>query len=491
MDINLTSRQTEALRAINDAAVVDVLYGGAKGGGKTVFLCCWAYWLASQIIEQFSLKPSSTPPHVGFIGRKQSVDFTMTTLQTWQEIIPQASYVIHGATDRHPKHILIEGRVAIDFGGFDRQETVNKFNSAEYVFIGIDQAEELTQDDVSVLRASRRMKLGGKQLRYKGLFTANPAPSWLKPEFIDAPAPQNRFVQALPSDNPYLPTTYVGILQEAFKHRPELLQAYLYGSWEAIEEAAQIIKYSWLSAAKVRLKPASPIREYLVCDPARFGDDETVIYRMIDAEIADKIILPYCKTTEISNRLARESRQHGDCMAVVESIGADLGAGVLDELEDLGVPRLQFNPAGAASRPDKYYNLRAEAWDTAARCLCDGVMPESNCLLACRNMYTLLESQLCAPCYKFRGMKLLVEAKEDIKKRIGRSPDHGDAYVIGLWAWRFVTTGAEDRVKAKEYRLLADKYRSPWLVRFQVLYVGVINFLKIIWTGYYFRGRIW
>lgn len=458
----LTNRQIQALQALNDRSVTDVLYGGAKGGGKSWFLCWWAYWLTTQIIDQFDLQPTDTPPHIGFIGRKQSVDFTMTTLQTWQEVIPRQSYTIKGATDRHPKHILIEGRAAIDFGGFDRQETVNKFNSAEYVFIGIDQAEELTQDDVSVLRASRRMKLSGKQLRYKGLFTANPAPSWLKPEFIDNPAAQNRFVQALPSDNPHLPTTYVGILQEAFKHRPELLQAYLYGSWEALEGANQIIKYGWLSAAKLRAKPTSDIHDYLVCDPARFGDDETVIYRMIDAEIADKIILPYCKTTEISNRLARESRQHGNCMAVVESVGADLGAGVLDELEDLEVPRLQYNPAAAASKPDKYYNLRAEAWDTAARCLCDGVMPESNCLLVCRNMYTLLESQLCSPCYKFRGTKLLVEAKEDIKKRLGRSPDHADAYVIALWAWPFITTSAEDRARKKEYSLLAAKYRSPW-----------------------------
>ena len=464
MTYELTTRQGQAFQVLNDPAVTDVLFGGAKGPGKSWFLCWWAWWLTKQIIKQFNLQPTDTPPHIGFIGRKQSVDFTMTTLQTWQEIIPRASYTIKGATDRHPKHILIEGRAAIDFGGFDRQETVNKFNSAEYVFIGVDQAEELTQDDVSILRASRRMKLGGKQLRYKGLFTANPAPSWLKPEFIDAPPPQNRFVQALPSDNPHLPTTYIGILQEAFKHRPELLQAYLYGSWSSIEGPNQIIKSQWLVDAKFRGRQEY-LRTFLVCDPARYGDDECVIYLMHDSEIAEKIILPYCKTTQISNRLARMSRQNDDCPAVVESIGADLGAGVLDELEDLKVPTIQYNPAGAPREPEKYINMRAEAWDIAARALCEGMLPQSNSLLTMASSYITLETQLCVPTYKFKGAKMLVEAKEDIKKRLGRSPDHADTFIMALWAWPQIKSSKQARKEQNDLAALSERYASPFSVR--------------------------
>jgi hypothetical protein len=38
------------------------------------------------------------------------------------------------------------------------------------------------------------------------------------------------------------------------------------------------------------------------------------------------------------------------------------------------------------------------------------------------------------PLYEFRNTKLLIESKEDIKKRLGHSPDRADAYVMGLWA---------------------------------------------------------
>ena len=58
---------------------------------------------------------------------------------------------------------------------------VNKFNSAEYGFVAVDQAEETERDDIMVLKASRRMKIQGRDLPlpYMGLWTANPAACWL------------------------------------------------------------------------------------------------------------------------------------------------------------------------------------------------------------------------------------------------------------------------------------------------------------------------
>ncbi|MHC4677039.1 MAG: hypothetical protein ACYTBZ_31550 [Planctomycetota bacterium] len=76
------------------------------------------------------------------------------------------------------------GCVCIDFGGLDKQENINKFNSAEYGFIAIDQAEETSRDDVSVAQGSLRLKIKGVPLSYKELYTANPRQCWLREEFI-------------------------------------------------------------------------------------------------------------------------------------------------------------------------------------------------------------------------------------------------------------------------------------------------------------------
>jgi hypothetical protein len=41
-----------------------------------------------------------------------------------------------------------------------------------------------------------------------------------------------------------------------------------------------------------------------------------------------------------------------------------------------------------------------------------------------------LEADLCAPRWSMQTNGIKIEAKEDIKKRIGRSPDSADAVVI-------------------------------------------------------------
>ena len=163
LEVERTKRQKMAWKALDDPKIRRVLYGGAKGGGKSYFLCVWAFTEAYKIIVANKLRPTKNPIHVGWLGRKQATDFTATTLQTWRKIIPEEYYEIKGGTEKDPKHLLIMNRVAIDYGGLDRQETINKFNSAEYAFFGIDQAEETNRDDVSVIQGSLRLKINGKE----------------------------------------------------------------------------------------------------------------------------------------------------------------------------------------------------------------------------------------------------------------------------------------------------------------------------------------
>jgi len=125
-----TERQKEAWEALADPKVRRVLFGGAKGGGKSHFLCVWLFTTLWDMMIRAHLKKSANPPHVAWFGRKQAVDLTGTTLQTWREVIPEEYYRLKGATEKDPKHILIADRIALDYGGLDNQENINKFNSA-------------------------------------------------------------------------------------------------------------------------------------------------------------------------------------------------------------------------------------------------------------------------------------------------------------------------------------------------------------------------
>ena len=64
---DLSEKQVEAYSAKEQF----VLYGGAKGGGKSWFMCIWVF-----------SKALAVPFNKIFFCRRRSVDFTNTTLET-------------------------------------------------------------------------------------------------------------------------------------------------------------------------------------------------------------------------------------------------------------------------------------------------------------------------------------------------------------------------------------------------------------------------
>lgn len=423
-----TDRQDEALKLLAVPEDTELMFGGAKGGGKSYFGCAWSFLQARDIAKALGIKKRKNPIPVAFMGRKIAKNFRETTLETWKKIIPQNAYEIRG----NGSEIVIDDTTKIMIGGLDHTETVNKFNSAELFYFFIDQAEETTKQDIAVLRGALRATFNGKRVAYKGLFTANPAVCWLKEEFIDNPTARRKFVQSLPSDNPYLPANYAQTLTDAFGFRPELLAAYLHGDWNQSDMPNQVIQSRWIEQAKRTSRITDTSFRFIACDPARFGDDEAVALVMQAAKIAGHKVMPFCNTKQLAYELARLSKENGNCAVVVESTGGDIGAGVIDELRSLGIEVIVFCPNGASVKPNEFYNMRAEAWWNAAKLFSEGrvfIDPTYD-----RSFMTRLESQLCSLTYEFRNGKILIESKEDQKKRIGCSPDRADAFVIGLWA---------------------------------------------------------
>lgn len=421
----LTAKQTLAWDALRRQDVREVLYGGAKGGGKSVFGCLWCFEKALDVMKVCNVGPRKHPIPVGFMGRKRGVDFTNTTLETWKRFIPEDMYEIKGK----PAEIIIADRVKILTGGLDNNDIINKFNSAEYAFFFLDQAEEIDAEQIGELRATFRLIINGVKVPGKGLFTANPAPSFLKDEFILNPTPDRLFIQALPTDNHHLGPEYIEVLKDSFKNRPELLKAYLEGSWDCLGGFNQVIRDEWvLNAGKLTLYPPG-VKRLITCDPARYGDDETVIYFMENTEIKEAVIYGKKSLMHTANVLHTLSHKHDGCLIVVDVCG--LGAGVVDRLIEMGDDVLGIDNAGKSSDPEKYYNLRSEIWCGAADMLADSDVE-------LKNLEPSLRGQLSTPTYDFRNGKILIESKANIKKRLGRSPDRADAYVNGLHALQFV-----------------------------------------------------
>lgn len=180
-------------------------------------------------------------------------------------------------------------------------------------------------------------------------------------------------------------------------------------------------------------------RKRIGLDVARFGGDQSVLVVLdeqrrvieVDAWSGQDLM-----TT--TGRTVAAAKRHGVEWNMVGVDVCGMGAGVVDRLREQGyaVSPVDFGakPLGlwpqVLGRDAEFVNLRSEAhW--LARCYL-----RSHALSVPRE-YRETWADACAARYDYDSAgRLRVESKDDIKARIGRSPDHWDAVLIALAATR-------------------------------------------------------
>ena len=154
-------------------------------------------------------------------------------------------------------------------------------------------------------------------------------------------------------------------------------------------------------------------------DVARFGDDTTVIYLRQGLKAGPFVVMRKADTQAIADRVALAVYNTKSELVFVDQTG--VGAGVVDGLRRLRIPVIGVD---SSSKPteEKYFNKRAEMWCGMAEWLKRGAwLPYDD---------PILRQDLTSVQYDFKNSKVLIEPKDDIKERLGRSPDHGDALAL-------------------------------------------------------------
>ena len=434
--ITFTPRQLTALQILNEKSVRGLLFGGAKGGGKSVLLVRYAWLYCKTVIKFFDIGVQRNPMPIFFMGRLQGVDFEDTTLETWKEFIPEGSYRIREKS----KEIIVEERVKIQYGGLDNKKVVKKFNSAKYGAFALDQAEEIDDDKLTELRLTLRMKIGGIALPFKELYTANPADCWLKDQFVLGHNKRFVFLPSLPSDNPFLPNDYVPNMEYTLRNRPELLKAYRDGSWEIMAGADIVIRDGWILRADENYFH-NPLRKVIVCDPAKYGDDETVIYAMENTDISKKPpprIFGKKDEYYIANEMENMGLSFKPSLYIVDGIG--IGSGVASILSNKGLPVLvvMSSEKQASGVPEQFVNRRCEMWWYVGTKFGDNE-------IELHHDDEELKRQLTVPRYTYKGDKFMIRSREEIKKSYGRSIDRASAYVMGVWGLQYAEEEAPEK----------------------------------------------
>lgn len=240
-----------------------------------------------------------------------------------------------------------------------------------------------------------------------------------------------------------------------------------------------VIPLGWVEAAMARhnnwVDAGCPPVTGAIChgvDVARKGEDETCVATRIGDCLTQIRKFAQADTMETTGYVTGIQGAFGGRI-VVDSIG--IGAGVLDRLRELGVPVVGFVASGSAdgmrdkTREFKFLNLRAAAW-WSMRELLD---PSNNSRLMLPDD-EMLKADLTTPMWKVLSSgKIQVESKEDIRHRLGRSTDAGDAVIHAFWVGRG-TMDATDNVGALSWWSAPDARSSVhrWYTEDEALQVN-------------------
>jgi hypothetical protein len=155
-------------------------------------------------------------------------------------------------------------------------------------------------------------------------------------------------------------------------------------------------------------------------DPARFGDDRSVIVRRQGLYVFPALVFKGVDTVFLGRRVSLEINQHNPAAVFVDEGG--VGAGVLDVVRSMGhkASGVQF---GSKALGKGFANLRSEMWWKMREWLqTGGAVP----------MDEQLMRELATPTYGFNARgEVVLESKDAIKERLGAmehpSPDIADA----------------------------------------------------------------
>lgn len=176
-------------------------------------------------------------------------------------------------------------------------------------------------------------------------------------------------------------------------------------------------------AAMQRTYTAGAIASFakiLGVDVAREGDDRSCLFPRQGLVALPPTILRNVDSIQGAAQVAWRTRDWGGADAVFVDGTGGFGAGWVDQLRVLNHPATSVHFASSAL-DRRYANRRAEMWFLMAQWIKDGgALPD---------LPELVE-ELTAPTYTFRGDALLLEPKDLVKARIGRSPDLGDGLAL-------------------------------------------------------------
>ena len=167
------------------------------------------------------------------------------------------------------------------------------------------------------------------------------------------------------------------------------------------------------------IKDYGHAQKRLGIDVARYGMDSTVIFPRQGLAAFKYTEMKKASGPDVAARVIQAKHKWGSENEYFDDTGG-FGASAIDSMVMAGHYPHGINFSSKAIN-DKYFNKRAEMWIEMAEWIKrGGAIPKC----------PRLKKELLAPTYSFKNGRFILESKEQIKKRLGFSPDIADALAL-------------------------------------------------------------
>lgn len=429
-DPSLTQKQ--ACRKWADNTTEEIVFGGAKGGGKSNLG-------AACIFHDALVYPDTRY----FIAREVLKDLRLYTVPTINEIfgiwgLDITKYAKFNGQDNYYK--CYNGSIVqfLECAYLPSDELYERFGSMQWTRGWIEEGGEVSELAYTNLKLGiGRWKNDQYNLKRKLLITCNPKKNWIKYNFVEPQARGNLhqskvFIPSLVTDNKHRQSGYENVLSELTGTARQRLYG---GEWDYDSDDDCLIQ----SEKIFNLYTNEHVAEgtyYITCDVARFGKDKTVIYVWCGFRIIRVIVLDKADTTEVANQILRLCSLYQIPTTNVSIDDDGVGGGVVDKIP--GAYGFVNNAAPLPNPKDQskqnYDNLKSQCYFLMADLINKGgmwMMFDIGSMFVAdgRSVKQLLNQELEQVRQKEvdSDKKLGVMPKDKIKEILGRSPDYTDA----------------------------------------------------------------
>lgn len=176
--------------------------------------------------------------------------------------------------------------------------------------------------------------------------------------------------------------------------------------------------------------------KYMGCDVARFGKDFSVI-AVIEGKALTYLQRYKMDTNDFADEIIHEAQSRGIPAGNIAVDGVGLGAGTIDALKKAGLKVYEIQSGSSEvytkdTQEYRFFNFRSQMWWVLREAIRKQEI-QITFPIESDTAQKLLED-LTMPRYEIKSDKSIkIESKSDIKNRLGRSTDYGDAVVYAHW----------------------------------------------------------